>query len=280
MPKQSPEMSEILRQATFDEISPEYGAFVEKFKPKKTTDDCYTPPPVYDAIRDWAVEYYGLQGREIVRPFFPGGDFETFAYPAGCVVLDNPPFSILSRILRFYNSRKIDYFLFAPTLTLFSSGSGAANYVVCGATITYDNGAEVNTSFATSLGKYKIEVSGELYKTVTAADEKNQAATKKPELPKYEYPDCILTAARFQCIAKRGLTLRVPAEAAAFVRGLDAQRDGRTGIFGAGFIVADGIAQLHRITLDAAAERAAATVWRLSPREREIQKLLERASPL
>ena len=28
----------------------DYDAFVEKFKPKKTTDDCYTPPLVYDAV--------------------------------------------------------------------------------------------------------------------------------------------------------------------------------------------------------------------------------------
>ena len=26
----------------------DYDGFVEKFKPKKTTDDCYTPPAVYD----------------------------------------------------------------------------------------------------------------------------------------------------------------------------------------------------------------------------------------
>lgn len=25
----------------------EYEGFVDKFKPKKTTDDCYTPPAVY-----------------------------------------------------------------------------------------------------------------------------------------------------------------------------------------------------------------------------------------
>ena len=29
-----------IRQQTIDD----YGAFVEKFKPNKTTDDCYTPP--------------------------------------------------------------------------------------------------------------------------------------------------------------------------------------------------------------------------------------------
>ncbi len=28
----------------------DYDGFVEKFKPKKTTDDCYTPPEVYDVV--------------------------------------------------------------------------------------------------------------------------------------------------------------------------------------------------------------------------------------
>lgn len=30
----------------------DYDGFVEKFKPKKTTDDCYTPPDVYDCVSD------------------------------------------------------------------------------------------------------------------------------------------------------------------------------------------------------------------------------------
>lgn len=38
--------------------NPEYVAFVDKFKPKKTTDDCYTPPLVYAAVRDFACEEY------------------------------------------------------------------------------------------------------------------------------------------------------------------------------------------------------------------------------
>ena len=95
----------------------EYDAFTEKFKPKKTTDDCYTPPLVYDAIRDWACSEYGIDPACIVRPFYPGGDYERFDYPDGCVVLDNPPFSILSKICEFYMNRGIAFFLFAPSLT-------------------------------------------------------------------------------------------------------------------------------------------------------------------
>ncbi len=33
-----------------------YEEFVEKFKPKKTTDDCYTPPIIYDAVLNWVRE--------------------------------------------------------------------------------------------------------------------------------------------------------------------------------------------------------------------------------
>ena len=28
-----------------------YEEFVEKFKPKLTTDDCYTPPLIYDTVQ-------------------------------------------------------------------------------------------------------------------------------------------------------------------------------------------------------------------------------------
>ena len=80
----------------------EYKAFVEKFKAKKTTDDCYTPEPVYNAVADWVVNEYGVDRGGFVRPFWPGGDYERETYPDGCTVVDNPPFSILSQIVRFY----------------------------------------------------------------------------------------------------------------------------------------------------------------------------------
>ena len=54
-----------VRQQTFMD----YDGFLEKFKPKKTTDDCYTPKNVYETVKTWAVEEYSLQGREVVRPF-------------------------------------------------------------------------------------------------------------------------------------------------------------------------------------------------------------------
>ena len=62
------------------ELFNDYEGFVEKFKPKKTTDDCYTPPLVYDAVADWVSETYGLNKADFCRPFYPGGDYEHFDY--------------------------------------------------------------------------------------------------------------------------------------------------------------------------------------------------------
>lgn len=64
-----------------------YEEFVDKFKPKKTTDDCYTPDAIYKAVKDWAVKEMDWGGRTVVRPFWPGGDFENYDYPAGCEIL-------------------------------------------------------------------------------------------------------------------------------------------------------------------------------------------------
>lgn len=33
-----------------------YEEFVNKFKPKKTTDDCYTPDVIYKIVKDWAIK--------------------------------------------------------------------------------------------------------------------------------------------------------------------------------------------------------------------------------
>ena len=278
-------------QSTFADESPEYAAFVEKFKPKKTTDDCYTPANVYDVIRDWVLAHYGLAAdTEIVRPFWPGGDYERFDYPAGCVVIDNPPFSILSKICRFYHARRIPFFLFAPALTLFErGGDGKTNFVPASCNITYANGAVVRTGFVTSLGEWLVETAPDLRRAVKAANDANVKAAKK-ELPKYEFPPDVLTSARAAWLSEHGEDFRIQRADAAFVRLLDAM-GGDGGIFGGGLLLSTRAAAERAAAERAAAERAAAeraaaeraarekantTVWRLSPRERALQALLDR----
>ena len=255
------------------ESSEDYEKFVDKFKPKLTTDDCYTPQNIYEVIRDWAVEHYGLQGAPVIRPFYPGGDYEHETYPDGCVVIDNPPFSILSQICRFYTERGIRFFLFAPALTLFSIAAGTCNYLPIGANVTYENGATVATSFVTNLGNYKIETVPELWRLV---DNLNAQNTNKneTELPGYTYPDCVMTPIRIAPTAK-WITLRVRAEDASFIRALDAQRDHGKTIYGTAFLLsekaaAEKAAAENAAAEKAAAEKAAAHVWELSDREKEI----------
>jgi hypothetical protein len=69
------------------EVFEDYDAFVAKFDKNapKTTDDCYTPQPVYEAVVNWVKERVDLEGRCILRPFYPGGDYEREEYPENCV---------------------------------------------------------------------------------------------------------------------------------------------------------------------------------------------------
>lgn len=247
----------------FDD-NPEYEAFVNKFKPKKTTDDCYTPTYIYDAVLNWAVREYGLHGRIIVRPFYPGGDFENYPYPDNCVVVDNPPFSILSKIIDTYNRRGIKYFLFAPALTVLSSAGPKCNAVITGANIIYENGANVNTSFATNLGEYKIHVSHELYDAIRRAQEdaKRKSETQRAQ---YVYPDCVLTSSTIQKIARLGQTLKIKEADCYFVRHIDSQKLHGKMLFGAGFLLSEKAAAEK-----AAAEKVNKTIWSLSEREKMI----------
>lgn len=96
-----------------------YDDFIKKFnKPgghKLTTDDCYTPHDVHDVVLDWVIDKYNLQDdTKIVRPFYPGENYKEFDYPTDCVVIDNPPFSILASIRKWYMKQGIKYFLFCP----------------------------------------------------------------------------------------------------------------------------------------------------------------------
>ena len=255
------------------ESSEDYEKFVDKFKPKLTTDDCYTPQNIYEVIRDWAVTHYGLQGAPVIRPFYPGGDYEHETYPDGCVVIDNPPFSILSQICRFYTERGIRFFLFAPALTLFSIAAGTCNYLPIGANVTYENGATVGTSFVTNLGSMKIETDPEFYSAIKSVDDENRHETAT-DLPGYVYPDYVLTSSTIVKTGRRK-ALKVAQEDAVFIRALDAQREKKAAIYGGGFLLsekaaAEKAAAEKAAAEKAAAEKAAAHVWALSDREKEI----------
>lgn len=131
-----------------------YEEFVAKFEraKAKTTDDCITPKAVYDGVLSYVRDRYKIGDAPIVRPFYPCGDYEAYDYPAGCVVVDNPPFSILKQIVRFYQTRGIRFFLFCDSrFSLTYLDVPGVSIVSCHSVFEYDNGAVVNTSFCTNL---------------------------------------------------------------------------------------------------------------------------------
>ena len=247
----------------------DYEAFVEKFKPKKTTDDCYTPEIVYNAIADWVANEYHLNKADFVRPFYPGGDYERFDY-SGKIVVDNPPFSILMKIIKFYVDHDIKFFLFAPTLTLCRYGD-ICTVMPIGVSIEYENGAVVNTSFATNLEPHEIRARTPptLYKAVDEANKINKQKDKK-SLPKYSYPMELVTTAAIYPFAKYGIDFVIPRSESVRVSALDAQRQCKKAVFGCGWLVSERVKAEREKAEREKAEREKALRWELSEREKEI----------
>ena len=262
------EFEERMRAGEIDEGDEEYQAFLDKFVPKKTTDDCYTPDLVYEAVAQWVANEYHVAPRHFVRPFYPGGDYQREQYLPDAIVVDNPPFSILSEIIRFYMQKGIRFFLFGPTLTLFSSSSSLVTAIPTAATVVYENGASVNTSFITNLEDPSIRLRSAptLYRAVTAAVEETLRA-KRVELPKYAYPDNVVTSAFVARLSRYGIDFSVSRAESVSIDALDAQKEQGRAIYGKGYLVSER----------AAAERAAAIRFALSPREREIVAQLGKA---
>ena len=265
------EFRERMEAGELSEDSEEYQEFLQKFEPKKTTDDCYTPDIVYEAVADYVAEYYGVHKCDYIRPFYPNGDYQKEKYKDGAVVVDNPPFSIISEICRWYNEHNIKYFLFAPALTLF--GIRAAQKLPCNVSVTYENGAKVSTSFVTNMDEYEIRTDPVLYKAVENANKENEKRLKT-ELPKYSYPNELITASKCGWLAKYGQVLKLRACDCVRVSELDAQKKTKQAIFGGGYLISEKAAAEKAAAEKAAAEKAAAQVFELSEREKNIIKSL------
>lgn len=126
--------------------------------------------------------------------------------------------------------------------------------VVTGVGVTYANGASVNTSFVTNLDPAQARSAPDLRSELDAAIERLRREKAKA-LPKYEYPDEVLTAPMLARYSKYGIDFRVGPQECSFTRALDAQRVQNKAIYGSGYLIS---------------ERAAAERFALSPRERDV----------
>ena len=246
-----------------------YEEFVEKFKQKKTTDDCYTPPKVYDAVAGWVAKRYNLDRKNFIRPFFPGGNYQKHEYKKDDVVVDNPPFSILSEIVRFYKAKNVRFFLFAPSLTLFAVAAGTGGcYIPCNAPVVYENGALVNTSFVTNLENFIIHTYPDLYQAI-----KDAGVEEKRRLPKYVYPDNVILATTLLTYIAQ--TEEFAVKEGKHIRQLDSQHPSGKTLYGGGFIVSDEKAK-ERLEKEKLAKEKLVNikVWELSEREKRVVRLL------
>ena len=259
--------------STREEGNDEYNEFLDKFEQKKTTDDCYTSELVYDAVADFVSTKYGIERIRFVRPFYPGGDYQKFKYKVNAVVVDNPPFSILSEILRFYGQRGIQYFLFAPALTCLTQAAyeSGATVLCAGSTVVYENGAEVSTSFVTNLEKEMIaRTEPVLGRAVNEAVEKIRTKSKAT-LRRNSYPDQVVTSALMSKYSKYGVEFGVPRGEGILIDALDAQKDEGAAIFGHGLLLSARVSEAHNAAKLAAVKTEtkeySTTSWELSARE-------------
>lgn len=215
------------------EIYEDYDAFVLKFDKDapKTTDDCYTPQPVYEAVLNWLRSKVNITGRPVVRPFYPGGDYINFEYPDNCVVVDNPPFSIVTQIVRFYLFNKIDYFLFAPGLSLFSPNLEGNCDVIIKSSLVYDNKAVIATGFKSNLFPgVKILLAASLEDAI-------KEVGKKKETPTIYPPQVVSSALLRKYVI--GDDLEIKDNECYYTRTLDALKP--KSIFGNAYIIASHI---------------------------------------
>ena len=129
-------------------------------------------------------------------------------------------------------AHRIDFFLFAPHLTLFSNKAEIA-HIVTFAPIIYENGANVKTDFVSNLfGDIRIMTAPDLRRRIVAACKQD-----KPQLPTYKYPNNVTSAALLGKIAPH-VEFVVRASECQFISRLDSQKGG-AGIFGGGVILSD-----------------------------------------
>ena len=214
----------------------------------------------------------------MVRPFYPNGDYEAYDYPSDAVVVDNPPFSIITQIVRFYARQGVKFFLFGPSLTLISGDKiTQACAIPLGVSIPYANGAEVITGFITNLesGDVCLKSEPELFNRLNSVADEIRKNGKR-QLPKYSYPDHVVTAAMVQQYSKYGVPYEVSRKNSKKLRALNAQEEIGKTIFGDGLLLSDKAAAERAAAERAAAERAAATQWKLSKWELdEVRRLSE-----
>ena len=196
----------------------DYESFLAKFSENpKTTDDCFTPRDVFEAVVQYVGTVVDLSDKQILRPFFPGGDYVNAVYPENGIVIDNPPFSIFTDIIKFYTARRIPFFLFGQGKTIMCCVKYCTAVIVTDL-LTYENGARIYTNFASNLfGDTIIMTAPKLNDLIFSCPSQNV----KANLASYNYPPELLSFSQMQTICRGGVEFSVKRDECQIVKNLD-----------------------------------------------------------
>ena len=171
----------------------------------KTTDDTYTPQDVYECILRWLGGK--IAGRQILRPFYPGGDYQSVSYGRDAVVVDNPPFSIQAEIVRWYVARHIPFFLFCNGMTAIRFAM-QCTVISIGGSIQFENGALVCVSFLSNLfDDIGVMSAPDLWSSIQCCA--SQQSTAK-SMTQYRWPCQVLSMSDMNQFARYGLHVALP----------------------------------------------------------------------
>lgn len=217
-----------------------------------TQDECYTPPEVYDTVLEYAVERYQLQGKHIVRPFVPGGNYQQYVYDKNDVVIDNPPFSMRTKITKWYINHDIPFFLFINGLYEVSLSRGLHGKVTVIATNAdasfyhKPNNKTIKLGFVTNLEPKNIVLCGDV-----ALTNKLNALVKKKALNKYQYPENMITNSDVLAAIRRGVELQLTTNNCLFKYNLDYHKEHKlSGVKGGCYLVDDNVYNEYKAAME------------------------------
>lgn len=141
--------------------------------------------------------------------------------------------------------------MFAPTLTLFSSTKTVdeLTHYPCGATVIYENGAKINTSFVSNLGgDTAVDTWPELTAAIAEVEAQRAAARGVKRCDALIYPRNLTSAAKIAPLSRKGVHLEFKHDE---IRRVSKVGDAQ-GIFGGGLLLSDAAAsRLHTALCEA-----------------------------
>ena len=249
----------------------DYESFLAKFADNpKTTDDCFTPKDVYEAVVKYVGTVIDMSDKVVLRPFFPGGDYENAEYPENGVVIDNPPFSLFTKICAFYAARDIPFFLFGNGMTITRCLKYATAIIINGS-ITFENGASLPCNFASNLfGDTLMMTAPTLHRAIQCCPSQKGASKT---VNTYNWPKELLTVSDMSTFARAGIDFSVKRSEGYVVNNLD-NMPTTSGLFGAQVLISDA-KTAEKVSLEKKVNRNIDI--ELSERERRIIERLNQS---